>query len=540
MSRVLDSFSAALAAGGRAVTAPDEIGELGRSAVRLLAGELGGATVIWLLDEAGDLLDALASADPDQVADGLLARALGKARPSAVLGLLGRIISTGAPIEAYEATWSQLGEWGDADALGVLEASGPMAFRLVPVRARSRTLGALLLARPASDTGGSPSTGEMTLLQDVADQIGLAVANDRLSRSALAHLSSRRDSEEALRSSETRIRGIARSAPVLLFACDREGILTLLDGGLLAEFEVLPSVFVGRSLFTAYEDYPEFLEIARRALDGEQLRRVPVQIEGHDLEAWAVPLRTSRGEPDGAAGIVVDVSARVAAERLLVDAARRETALVEHASDVILVMARDGALRYANPAAVRMLGETRQGGGEIDVISLVHADDRDRVRRYFAEAAQKPGSAPSIEFRIAHADGSWRTVEAIGDNMIDDPAVNGFVVTLRDVTARRDSEERLRSNAGRQAASRGPGTVGARGPRLPEPRRGRGQFARRTAGSGLRARVRGDARQRLCHLDRQSRPRSFRAGAPLDRPDVLAGQLCSRHPGDGDLRRLGP
>jgi len=36
--------------------------------------------------------------------------------------------------------------------------------------------------------------------------------------------------------------------------------------------------------------------------------------------------------------------------------------------------------------------------------------------------------------------------------MIDDQAVNGFIVTLRDVTTRREREERLRSNAGRQAA----------------------------------------------------------------------------------------
>ena len=137
----------------------------------------------------------------------------------------------------------------------------------------------------------------------------------------------------------------------------------------------------------------------------------------------------------------------------MLDAARRQTALVEHASDVIIVMAEDGALRYANPAAHLLFGEpSARTVSLLDVVALIHPDDRERVQRHFAEAAEHAGSAPSIEYRIAHADGSWRTVESIGNNMIDDPAVNGFVVTLRDVTTRRESEERLRSNAGRQAA----------------------------------------------------------------------------------------
>jgi len=448
--RVLDQLAVALTAPGRESANVEAIAELGRVATRSVASSLDGAAVLWLLDEAGDLLDAVASADRDPAINSVLARALGKARPSAVLGLLGRVLSTGAPIEAHEGSWGQLGEWGDSEALALLEASGPMAFCLVPVRARSKALGALLLARPAGRA--APSSAERTLLQDVADQLGLAAASERLTRSTATHLAARRDAEEALKASEARIRGIARAGPVLLFACDRDGIFTLLDGGLLAEFGPLPGVVVGSSLFTVYKDYPEFLELGRRVLEGEQLKCVPVGLRGHHLEAWSVPLRTAQGELDGAAGIIVDVSARVAAEQLLFDAARRETALVEHASDVIVVMARDGTLLYANPAAGRLLGDAWNEGGVLKIPSLIHPDDLDRVERHFAESAGRAGAAKPIEFRIAHADGSWRTVESIGNNMLDDPAVNGFVVTLRDVTSRRVSEERLRSNAGRQAA----------------------------------------------------------------------------------------
>ncbi len=243
-----------------------------------------------------------------------------------------------------------------------------------------------------------------------------------------------------------------RAGPVLVFACDRDGILTFLDGGLLPELCELPGVLLGRSLSTVLEDYPELVDLGRRLLGGERLEFASIALAGRQMEAWGVPLRTASGEPDGAAGILVDISARVAAERSLLGAARRETALVEHASDAIFVMTPDGRLRSANPAAHRLLGQAWSDGEVLHLEFLVHPEDHDRVRRHFTEAAVHRGSTLPIEYRIAHADGSWRTVESVTDNMIDDPAVNGFIVTLRDVTSLRESEERLAQNAGRQAA----------------------------------------------------------------------------------------
>ena len=324
MIRVLDSVAGALNAGGAQVTSTGSIVQLASAATRSLATALGGSAVLWLLDDAEDLLGAVASADQDPALSSLLARGLARARPSSAPGLLGRVVSTGAPVEVPKAAWKQIGEWDDPEALAQLEASGPVALCIVPVRARSKVLGALLLGRPGG-RGAAPAS-ERTLLQAVADQVGLAAAHD------------------------------------------------------------------------------------------------------------------------------AQVSARVAAERLVLDATRRQAALVEHASDVIIVMTRDEVLLFANPASRSLFGDAWDEGQLLELQSFVHPGDRDRVQRHFVEAAEHPGSGPSIEFRVAHTDGSWRTVEAIGNNMIEDQAVNGFIVTLRDVTARREREERLRSNAGGQAA----------------------------------------------------------------------------------------
>jgi diguanylate cyclase (GGDEF)-like protein len=86
--------------------------------------------------------------------------------------------------------WGQLTEWDDPEAARLLDEDGPVAFTMVPVRARSETRGALLLARTGK--GGLATSAEHTVLQDVADQIGLAGAH-------AAQVSARLSAEERLR-----------------------------------------------------------------------------------------------------------------------------------------------------------------------------------------------------------------------------------------------------------------------------------------------------------------------------------------------------
>jgi PAS domain-containing protein len=52
-----------------------------------------------------------------------------------------------------------------------------------------------------------------------------------------------------------------------------------------------------------------------------------------------------------------------------------------------------------------------------------------------------------VRFRVQAADGSWRHIEAVRNNLLDDPDVRGFVVSTRDVTDRVRAEEEVRFQA---------------------------------------------------------------------------------------------
>jgi signal transduction histidine kinase len=49
-----------------------------------------------------------------------------------------------------------------------------------------------------------------------------------------------------------------------------------------------------------------------------------------------------------------------------------------------------------------------------------------------------------LEYRVRHKDGSWRVLEAIGANLLQEPSVGGMVINTRDITERKRAEQELR------------------------------------------------------------------------------------------------
>src|SRR3712207_4734089 len=123
--------------------------------------------------------------------------------------------------------------------------------------------------------------------------------------------------------------------------------------------------------------------------------------------------------------------------------------VLENSSEVVKVVDPDGTLRYASPAFEWVLGyDPVEAAGTMNVLDHVHPDDLPRVLAE-SEKALAEGKTVSnkAEYRFRHADDSWRWVESVGTYLLDDPAVGGVVVSVRDITWRKEAEERLRLQA---------------------------------------------------------------------------------------------
>ena len=135
------------------------------------------------------------------------------------------------------------------------------------------------------------------------------------------------------------------------------------------------------------------------------------------------------------------------AEKTLRDSAARFRALVQNSSHMVIVLDAGGGITYASPAFRRMLGYREDARAGQNVFELVHPDDVHGVRARFGEHLAGLAHSASFEFRFLAADGSWRHMEALANNLLDDPAVGGVVFNCRDVTERKRAEGLLADQA---------------------------------------------------------------------------------------------
>lgn len=128
------------------------------------------------------------------------------------------------------------------------------------------------------------------------------------------------------------------------------------------------------------------------------------------------------------------------------EAARREEylrVLVEHGTDIVSIIDVDGVRRYMSPVITHVLGYDVEEVVGHTAGNLVHADDAERQRRWIAAVQQDPSRILREEIRVRHKDGSWRHLEMTASNRLDDPLVQGIVLTSRDVTERIEAETAL-------------------------------------------------------------------------------------------------
>ncbi|HEX6268894.1 MAG TPA: PAS domain S-box protein [Anaerolineales bacterium] len=145
-------------------------------------------------------------------------------------------------------------------------------------------------------------------------------------------------------------------------------------------------------------------------------------------------------------GFLQDITQPKQAEQALENSEKRFRALIENGLDNISLLAADGSLIWESPAVFRTLDYAPDQFLGQDIFKLMHPDDLDWTRDLFTKLVQEAGSRQHGIFRLQHSSGTWRWVEAIVTNMLDEPSVNAIVVNYRDITERKQAEETLRRN----------------------------------------------------------------------------------------------
>jgi PAS domain S-box-containing protein len=177
---------------------------------------------------------------------------------------------------------------------------------------------------------------------------------------------------------QDRLQTALQHAPIVLFATDRNGVVTVSEGAALARMGVKPGQLVGTSIHELYKDNPEVLSNNQRALAGETFTNV-LDLGNVVLESWLSPLRGPRGEIMGVIGVSTDVTERLRMQQQ-VHQAERLAALGRLAASVGHEI--NNPLAYATEA-LRLAGELVAGGAAAGSERLAEllAEARDGVER---------------------------------------------------------------------------------------------------------------------------------------------------------------
>jgi diguanylate cyclase (GGDEF)-like protein/PAS domain S-box-containing protein len=116
-------------------------------------------------------------------------------------------------------------------------------------------------------------------------------------------------------------------------------------------------------------------------------------------------------------------------------------ALVQDASDVILILDDIGTIRYATPSASAIYGDVQVEG--MAVADLVKSAERVMIGRPRGSAGDQEPDLHAGLWRITRHDGRQLLVEVRHTDLRDNDSVRGRVLTVRDVTEQHHLEEEL-------------------------------------------------------------------------------------------------
>ncbi len=155
------------------------------------------------------------------------------------------------------------------------------------------------------------------------------------------------------------------------------------------------------------------------------------------------------------AALQAEIAERKRAEEALRHSEEHFRLLIENALDIIILLNGDGTVRYQSPSAERLLGHKPEEAIGRSGFEFIHPDDLPHVIDAFTDTIQKPGITPPIEMRVQHRDGSWHVIETLGNNLLNNPAVAGIIINIRDITERKHMErELLQAKEAAEAANR--------------------------------------------------------------------------------------
>ena len=141
--------------------------------------------------------------------------------------------------------------------------------------------------------------------------------------------------------------------------------------------------------------------------------------------------------------IIANALQRARAEEMVRASEKYFRALIENTLETIVIVDETGKIKYRSPSIFSMSGYKPAEIIGKNFIDFLHPNEIPIALTMFYKGIKTPEKTVSAEFRIINKDGTWMYASVIGKNALNDPAVKGVILNIRDITESKEAAERI-------------------------------------------------------------------------------------------------
>lgn len=267
--------------------------------------------------------------------------------------------------------------------------------------------------------------------------------------SVIRDITERKQSEETLRESEEKYRLLIEGQSDLIVKIDTEGRFLFVSPSYCEMFGKTEEELLGKKFMPLVHENDQ--EATAKAM--ENLYQPPwscyIEQRAYTKTGWRwlawndKAILDENQQVKEIVGVARDITYQKGVEEALRRSEDRFRSIVQQLTDIVLIMDEKSIIVYDTPSVKKVLGYDEGSLVGRRLIDLVNPEDALKAEENFKELVQAPEKLVTTEIRVKNAKNEYLLMETIGFNLLNHPSIKGMIVTLRDISERKQVEKMI-------------------------------------------------------------------------------------------------
>ena len=220
-------------------------------------------------------------------------------------------------------------------------------------------------------------------------------------------------------------------------------------------------IILGMNIFDTCKDDAERVRLKTnidRALSGESFMFTEEYQDRVYPGFWQEYFSTVFSKKNKAIGMTcfsIDITEQKKAEKSLEDSEAKYKAMIANIQDVIAIIDKNGTITYKSPNINRLFGWKPEELIGRHYLTLVHPDDKERVKTEIGILLNNEKKTTTLELRYLCVDGNYIEIVLKANALMSNEDINGILLNYHDITEKKNVEwELIKAKEAAEAANK--------------------------------------------------------------------------------------